>query len=551
MQPFPKTFNLKKILKDIEDEYNNERLYGIKPSVYNYTNAWIVGENLDDFKKDVLSRGDDKRLYYNCFWQINGVEDKLTYVNELYKFYQELMNKHRKVVVINKVISPPSNEEISKINRKNYKKLDQMLMDLSNNIKYSANIELQRLMVKSFLDIMILESKESNMNLNKLTNKAVYLICWLNRYKSQLFSNWKMPDVSCFIYMGGCKNENEVIFVKFLARLPIDVLILNPNLNKKCLIKDSLLYELNYEDSLNVEVFPKENADVVIDTVAYQAEKEVDTIMYNNTGLYKARQYIKANTVTLRTMYEEIKILWNEDIKLRPNFSVNKDSVNIPVIFAKISGVKDKNKQQYWSSIKELITEDTYVITKIPYINPTDANPVKAYSTEFFKNKRLLKTKIKNHSCYQYEVLREEVQDYILEKLEYLIESKLIKCTFENGTEYTIISTVLNMSKEIVRLIQNYDFTKKNPKVIVINTGEKIISLEDTILTVFLNFVGFDVLYFIPTGYQNIDKYLNRKIIEEHQIGEYMYDLNVPNLINISYEQQKENLMNKIRGIFR
>lgn len=546
LKPFPKTFNLKGIFQQIKEEYDNERLYGIKPSICNCTNAWIEGKGLEDLQKDILTRGNDTGFYYNCYCRINGVEDKLTYINELYQFYQKLMNSRRKIVVVNECISIPTNEEIRMINRKNYTKLDQMLLDLSNNIKYSANIELQRIMVKSFLDIMLSESKLPNMNLNKLTNKAVYLICWLNRFKSQLFSNWKAPEISCFIYMGGCKNESEAIFVKFLARLPIDVLILNPNLNNKCCLQDPLLYEINYINSLDINIFPQENADVHIGTVAYHAERELDTLMYENSGIYRNRQYSKANTVTLRTIYEEIKVLWNEDMKYRPNFSINNESVNIPVIFAKISGVKDKNKSQYWSSIKDLITEDTYVIRDIPYIKPTDANPVKAYSAEFFKNKRLLKTKIKQHSCYQYEVLRDEVQDYILDKLQSIIDSKLIKGTFENGTEYTIIATVLNMPKSIVRLIQKYDFTKKNPKLIVINTGEEMISLQDTILTVFLNFIGFDILYFIPTGYQNIEKYLNRKIIEEHQIGEYMYDLQTPDFIDIESSEHTKKWSNKI-----
>ncbi|RAY89385.1 hypothetical protein DK853_55390, partial [Klebsiella oxytoca] len=68
------------------------------------------------------------------------------------------------------------------------------------------------------------------------------------------------------------------------------------------------------------------------------------------------------------------------------------------------------------------------------------------------------------------------MQEHILDKLQLLIESRAIKGTFENGTEYTITATVLNLPKEIVRLIQKFDFTKKNPKLIYFNTGEKMIS---------------------------------------------------------------------------
>ncbi|MCB5918489.1 YceG family protein, partial [Lachnospiraceae bacterium 210521-DFI.3.101] len=83
------------------------------------------------------------------------------------------------------------------------------------------------------------------------------------------------------------------------------------------------------------------------------------------------------------------------------------------------------------------------------------------------------------------------------------------------------------------RLIQNFDFTKKNPKLIYINTSEVLITLEDSIYTAFLNLLGFDVLFFIPTGY-NIDNHFNQKLMEEHQTGTYMYDLQVPDWNTIS-----------------
>mgnify|MGYP002508841350 CR=1 FL=1 len=64
-----------------------------------------------------------------------------------------------------------------------------------------------------------METDQEKGNVNKLTNQAVYLLCFLKRYQPLLFSNWKQPDISCFIYLGGCKNETEAMFVKFLARL--------------------------------------------------------------------------------------------------------------------------------------------------------------------------------------------------------------------------------------------------------------------------------------------------------------------------------------------
>ncbi len=532
--PFPSDFNLKWVRQQIQNDFTNARLYGEKPKYVNCTNAWITGEILEDIKQNVTVRGKNDAFFYNCFCIMNGVKDKITYMNELYQLQLELKNNKRRIVIVDDAIPAPSNEEIASIRRRTYTKLDQMLSDLVVNIQYSFNIELQRLMIKAFLDVLLEEAKKPQMNINKMTNKAVYMLCWLKRYQAELFSSWKMPQISCFILMSGCKSETEALFLKILARLPIDVLILNPNLNIKSTIYDKLLYEVNYETSMNVTKFPRENADIKLGTVAYHAERELDTIMYQDSGLYRNQQYQKANAVNLQTMYEEIKILWNEELKYRPNFLITDDIVNLPVICAKVSGVKNSDITSYWISVKELMTQDTYVIQNVPFIESTAYNPLKEHTTEFFKNGKLQKNKIKNHADYQYRFLREEMQEHMLDKLQILINQALIKGTFQNGTEYTVVATALNLPKDILRLIQKFDFTKKNPKIIYINTGEKASSLEDSILIAFLNLIGFDILSFVPTGYQNIENYFNKELMEEHQIGDYIYDMQVPNFATLS-----------------
>lgn len=109
--------------------------------------------------------------------------------------------------------------------------------------------------------------------------------------------------------------------------------------------------------------------------------------------MYRNRQYAKANAISLQTMYEEIRILWDQELKYRPNFSTVDGVVNIPVIFAKVSGVKDGRLPDYWLSVRELVTEDTILVKKAPYIETRAANPMKAYAAEFYKNGKLQKIK--------------------------------------------------------------------------------------------------------------------------------------------------------------
>lgn len=533
MIAFPQDFSIKKIREELVNQQKQQRLYGIPPAIGNCTNAWISGSWEEDILTSVHVRGKDNRFFCNAFMRISGVEDKLTYVKDLFQLQLKIKSSERKLVVVNHVIAQPDMDEIAQVRRSQYNHAEHMIQDLSANIKYSANIELERLMRKAFVDTL-LSANERNKSLNKLTNQAVYLICWLRRYQKGLFVNWKLPEISVFIYLGGCRTENEALFLKLLSRLPVDVLILVPDLNKKCILEDKFLYEVNFSDSLTVDRYPTETAEVKVGTAAYHAERELDTLMYQDSGIYRSMQHSRALTISLQTMYEEIAILWDQELKYRPNFSVTNEAVQIPVIFAKVSGVKDGDTQSYWLEMKKLITPDVLVYKNAAMATSTDVNPVKPFAVEFFKNGKLLKQKIKSHKAYQYGVLREEIQDYILDKLQLLIDQKLIRGTFENGAEYTIISTVLNLNKNIIRMIQRFDFTKKNPKILYINTSERVMTLEESIIVAFLNLAGFDVVFFIPTGYQNVEKHFTRTIVEEHQIGEYMYDLQIPDFNNIS-----------------
>ncbi len=545
MQAFPEEFSIKNVRDEIQNDMFTERLYGVKPTVENCTNAWIKGKGLEDIRTSIALRGNDSRFFYNCFCRINGAEDKLTYENELYQLQKELRNSKRKLVIVNEEIPKPTPEEIAGIRRGNYAKQDQMILDLASNIKYTANLELQRVMHKAFVDVVLAEAKKDGDNLNRLTNKAVYLLCWLKRYMPLVFSNWKMPEIGCFIYMGGCKNQNEAMLLRCFARLPLDVLILCPNLNESCCLADPLLYEMNYQESIVLHRYPEENSQVKIGTVAYHAERDLDNLMYQDTGIYRNQQYSKANVISLQTMYEEIKILWDQELKYRPSFSTADGVVTIPVVFAKVSGVKEGATNPYWVSIRELMTNDTIVVKQVPYIASNTPNPMKSHSVEFFKNGRLQRSKIKSHSEYPYGILREDIQDFMLDKLEMLIQQKRIKGIGENGMEYTVIAQVLNLPKDIVRLIQKFDFTKKNPKLIYINTTENIISLEDSILVAYLNLIGFDIVFFVPTGYQSVETYFNKNLMEDHQIGEYVYDMEVPDLDRISLNQARPSWRDK------
>ena len=543
-ESFPAGFDLQWLLKQHEEDKSKRLLYSNKASAKANTNTWLSGDLFEDLKN--TRRGENTSFFYNMFARINGCDNRNTYVNNLYLLYQDLKKANRSIKVINNKITNPSVDEISKIKRGNYANENQLIMDLKKNINLKSNtfIDVAR---DAFVDTMIETGKLMNMDLNKMMNKGIYILCWFQRYIPDLLGNTDIHSpVPILIYFGNVETDTESLFLNMVAKLPIDVIIFNPE-KKGDKLTGERLYEVHFEETLKVNEYPTDGNNLSMGTMAYNAERDLDTMMYSDTGMYRDMQFSKANIIKLSTTYEEIKIYWKQEARFRPNFSTVDDIVNIPVMFAKISGVANSDTDTYFQNIKDLLT-DTTLIYKNENIYDRNCT-VAAGVPSFFKNGRLDREGIKHSQIYKYDYLRAETQDYILDKLSELLRRKTIAGTGQNGTEYKIITIVLDLPKEILRFIQSFDFTKCPPKLIIVNTTETVISLEDSIIVAFLNLIGFDIVFFIPTGYDNVNKYFNNQIMEEHIIGNYLYDIAIPDFNRLrSVKEKKKSFFSRLFG---
>lgn len=543
-ESFPAGFDLQWLLKQHEEDKSKRLLYSNKANAKANTNTWLSGDLFEDLKN--TRRGENTSFFYNMFARINGCDNRNTYVNNLYLLYQDLKKANRSIKVINNKITNPSVDEISKIKRGNYANENQLIMDLKKNINLKSNtfIDVAR---DAFVDTMIETGKLMNMDLNKMMNKGIYILCWFQRYIPDLLGNTDIHSPApILIYFGNVETDTESLFLNMAAKLPIDVIIFNPE-KKGDKLTGERLYEVHFEETLKVNEYPTDGNNLSMGTMAYNAERDLDTMMYSDTGMYRDMQFSKANIIKLSTTYEEINIYWKQEARFRPNFSTVDDIVNIPVMFAKISGVANSDTDTYFKNIKDLLT-DTTLIYKNENIYDRNCT-VAAGVPSFFKNGRLDREGIKHSQIYKYDYLRAETQDYILDKLSELLRRKTIAGTGQNGTEYKIITIVLDLPKEILRFIQSFDFTKCPPKLIIVNTTETVISLEDSIIVAFLNLIGFDIVFFIPTGYDNVNKYFNNQIMEEHIIGNYLYDIAIPDFNRLrSVKEKKKSFFSRLFG---
>ena len=547
---FPENFSVSILNDELLKKTQIERAAGGKSEWQPCTNAWADGSGFGDILKKSAERKIPAhlkgRFFANCYCRIDGADDRTVYETSLVSFKREILAQGRSVAVASRAIPAASVEEIAQIKRGRTDTAIHLACDLCASLPKIADAETNILLRSEFLK-SVLRLSDSGISGGKLTSRAVSIACLLRRYIPHLFSNFRIEksELPLFICFGAKISGAQADFVSLLSKLPCDVLVLNP----QCLqnpFDDSNLFAVSGKEAVQIEQFPESSGIVRAGTAAYQAERDLDAILYSGTGIFREMQHSRLEAVRLMTTIDEIKILWNEESRFRPNFAENGDAVNVPVIFAKISGVKNGNIGEYWREVGKLcVGEKTFVVKNAPLVKSGDFNPMKEFAVDFFRGGVLRKERVLSHKSFPYSLLRKEIQELILEKLSILLEKRLVRGIGENGGEYTAIATILNMPKEIVHLFQSFDFAAKNPKFVYINSLEREISFEDAVLAEFLNLAGFDVVFFVPTGFRSVERYFQNGQIPEIIAGEFVNPISVPDEFPAS---EKKSFFSKILG---
>lgn len=537
---YPEGFSILSLREQLIKKEREPKVVQVSTEKRVNTNTWISTEPMEDVLKPQDARGSDNSFSYNAFVGIYGAEDGVNYYQNLLTWKMKLETDAR-VCLIEEEIPKATFEEIGRIPRKSYALVPQVINELSTQIT-CVNRDMVPYAKAAFVQTL---EQETEQPLPKFTNLAVELVCMMNRYLNLLYENTgssqKIKKV--ILFYGEIKTQTERIFLEMMAKMPIDVILINPEGSKGINIKNSLFFAKNYENTLSREKFPTDIKDVRFQTVAFNAERELDSMLYQDTGIYRDRQFTKAIPVTLANTYDEIQILWDEDAKFRPNFQIYEDKVAVPVLFAKVSGVPNADPGRYWDSVAKLYQDDVYIIRDLPFLNH-GYNTWKQKSGQLMVNQRIQYQRIKEHPENPFRLIRESVQDYMLEKLQELVDSKVIEDNGKNEINRLILETVLGMDKNLIRMMQQYDFTKRIPKVLAFQTKESAPCIEDAILMAYLNLLGFDIVIYVPTGYNSVETYYTKHVMEEYQVGDYLYDLKIPNLKN--RKKSNEGIMGKL-----
>lgn len=533
-------------LEDILDSYNkNSKLDSLVQSITykRNTNNCEISDIFTELSNPYSYRGGNENQYCNYFYKLLGVDDVVYFKSKVHTFLKNLETLNYSVICIEGDLLSPLPNEISQINISNTTDKFTLLKSAVESINCSYNNTIEKI-IKNEIALKFGSLLETE-SINSLKKQIVTVICWLNRYNEELFKNYNKEQLPVIIVLGGCSNHIQKLFIEIISKLPIDVILLCPNKNINELSDDLELKTIEYEYSLEMNELPSLSGSVALPTVSYVASRDIDDILYSDGTMFRDFQHGTATSIILQTTFEEIKILWQQPAQFRPNFDTTNNKLVVPVICAKVNGIVGNTVKEHWKEVKNYITKDTLIMRSFNFVNKSQMGDISVHATQFFKNGKLLRNVIKNHSCYKYKHLREEMQNHILDKLELLILSKTIKGTLEFGVEYKIISVILGLDKNMERMLHKYDFNKEIPKIIVITTDEVDSSLEDAILLAFFSLVGFDIVIFSSSGYQKLEHDFNKSIFQQHKCGELMYDLDIPDLKYVDTKRPQFNLFKR------
>ncbi|MCM1330367.1 MAG: YceG family protein [Ruminococcus sp.] len=487
----------------------------------------IQTDILETHSERLASRGGHftaEQLIPVYFAAILGVpmdrDEQANFRNMLYNLREDLIKSPKLLLYIENELKPPSPEELAVFD--GIDRTD-MLASLCGIINIPGD-EVRTRLAKEVLPEFV-----GKLNGETLLAAAEPLIVWLNRcLNSEIYRN-SHTEIPILLYYGNV-SPGVVQFLHFMSRLGFDVLYICGNMSMLPTLKRN-----NTEGRMQIFELPKSEADLPypdkpvktkLATAAYSASRDLNKILYGGDTFFKDFQFSDMEAVTLKTTYEEIDVLWHQPAKYRTGFAAEGDKVTVPTIFAKISGVKDGNLNAYWNGVKWKLSPNTKIMHKSPSTKRYGETRLDIYNPYFMGSKIQIE-KLKNSNLNKYTYLSDSLQLLIFNKMQEAADSGFFKI---DGKELVplILYVGTNLDREILKLLQKYDFTKDIPKLVVIDVIEDTFSKVECVQLVLCSLLGFDIVIYTPTGYKNIETFVDDSAFETYTMNEFKYNVHIP-----------------------
>lgn len=501
-------------------------------------------------------------MHFYIYLGITGTEEEAIagYKNELFNFNNRL--KSTKNGYVSFFSSIPIN---------NYTDINNKLAGIENDLLFNQNHT--DILLKRFIDAKVLPKStetllnnaitnsfikicrlylqiETNNNLSKTKNFFTKLVIWINEYFPRLYKNLEFKETPKILFYGDIKFH-EILLLIFFSFIGVDIIYINPNLegNKPFSVfkdENDLFVMIALKHSCKIFDFPKSIIPIRKSTENYKVQEEVQNVIYEDENISLLRPWQFENKIvtpiTLKSTYDEVKLLINEEAKFRPEFTFNNTNVSIPNFFVKIKGVHE-DINEYWADMKTFLnspnSRNVYFVNKLPFTR-IDIGVNESYFSYLIENNKLNKNKLFSDRYYRFGYLKTPLQNLIINKINYLMNSKHIFVQ-ENDFQFElkIIKTLLNLSPQVIKMLELFDFPSIVPKLIIYHNNKEMFSVYDAITIALLNSCGVDIVIFTPTNYNDIEPFIRDNLYDTYQLPRVNFNLNFNS--NAVYSQPKKS----------
>jgi len=540
--------DLSKEAKLAEMRAEGERVSGLVKRL-DTTAAGIFEDVLKDRRSRVIGNGgvfteDGEIPVYSA--ALIGFDEETVYTNMLVKFKESFAGMKKQLIFIEKPLENPNADEVKALGSVPRTSTSEMIDALAMQITLSGDAARTALARKTLVELL---NELNTGNQTVVLNYGNKLITWLYRCTQARKYAVRYEDIPVILYYGDI-SQSEMYFLNFMSRCGFDTVYISPNKKNSALVIDKniggrmQIFEL--PQSKESGTYPNKAIKMKVATVAYSAERDLDTMLYGgDTGIYRSFQFPNSQSVTLKTTFEEISILWKQEARFRTGFTTAGNLVSVPNIFAKISGVEDGNLGNYWEDVRQKLTPDTFLIVKEKNPAETPVEDLSVYR-QFYRNGQYDFEKFKASTLNKFSYLPDRTQDLLFYKLQEVVSSGFLKL---EGDELmcSVLNHGMSLPKKFTQTIQRFDFTRTIPKLIYIDAVEDTFLLWECIHLVLCNLIGFDILIYTPTGYKNLETYVSSDAFEEHIMNQFLYDVEVPKF-KIPSEEKSGGFFGKLFG---
>lgn len=339
----------------------------------------------------------------------------------------------------------------------------------------------------------------------------------------------------CFYY--GNISRRETYFLILLYLMTFDVIVINPLKDEYWDLTDTdhLSEKITYSMIQEIRTLNERIANATLiqadESLTLHFEHQMDAEIYNNSGLYKAWQLrgYHVKQLLIRGNMIDISNNWNEPAKVRNGFDVKDKSVTIPHSFTVIDGIT-MDSSEYKSFVTGCTSSpECFTAVQKQDLLTNHMTENDSLQLTFFQlgDGTIDTAQLKEASFYPFAPYNDATEQFILDKMNELIRNpKILKTEQLSKKEiFQLVSTILNISKPLQRMIDNFDFSAQIPKLVYFLEDDKELDNDSCIILAYLNSIGFDIVVLSPAGTAGLETYLDENYFTNIRLGRMKYDV--------------------------